>query len=123
MRRINHVTSIDGLPENWDDIVVWIWQEDDVPVPDKEKTETAFSRITGLNLVTQEAHKLVTIDHGDAFVTAYRGGWVKEINYEGGRVGCLIRSYGGENEHFRVVTESGEVRSVSSRRACAQNDT
>ena len=84
--RKHYLREKECIPAGWIGKVVVLWEEDDAPVPDKEKTATAFKRISGC--IEKPLH---TIDNGDEFISFYRGGWVKSINCEGGWVGVLVR--------------------------------
>ena len=78
----------DYFPEvGWRTRVLTIWTEDDVPMIDKERTSTAFERITGLKYDSY----IQTIDDGDSFYYLYRGGWVRTLCPEGGTVGVVVR--------------------------------
>lgn len=60
--------------------------EDDAPVPDKERVESAFIRIVGKS----HGETVKVIDEGDTMFSFYRGGWVKVVSYDGGEVCVLV---------------------------------
>ena len=76
----------EDIPKDWTKSVLWLWEEDDAPVPDKERVGAAFKRLTnGWNL------KLIHEDQDDdCFTYFYRGGWVKQVACDGARVGVLV---------------------------------
>lgn len=75
----------------WHERILILWTEDDATRHCKghETAESAFKRITGLH------HDLDTVldicDMGDGTAYLYRGGWVREAWYDGGRVGVVVR--------------------------------
>lgn len=87
MIRPIYVTNPENIPENWEDHLVRLWVEDDIPTPDKETTESAFKRIAG----ETRGEPIHEIDQGDCSVYFYRGGWVKVISFDGGCVGILVQ--------------------------------
>ena len=74
------------IPNHAEAKVLILWEEDDAPVPDKERVGAAFRRITQLDA----KHALATVDEGDVMTHYYRGGWVRIVSYDGGAVGMLI---------------------------------
>lgn len=75
------------IPEDWEERLVALWSEDDVPIIDKERTDTAFKRITK----EDPKNYLHVIDRQDHAYYFYRRGWVRLISCEGGAVFLLIR--------------------------------
>lgn len=82
----NFIHRPEDIPENWRDLTVILWEEDDARPSDAETLQSAFDRITGGD---RGAH-IHEIDEGDAFYRFYRGGWVKACCCDGGWVGVLI---------------------------------
>ena len=82
------VHDLNDIPVDWEQHLVKLWEEDDAPVPDKERTDAAFKRISGLGY----DRPIYEIDQGDQSIFLYRGGWAKAVNCEGGWVGVLIRT-------------------------------
>ena len=81
-----YVVSKKDIPNHAEAKVLIVWEEDDAPVPDKERGRDAFTRITQLD----PKHALATVDEGDVITNYYRGGWVRIVSYDGGAVGMLI---------------------------------
>ena len=75
------------LPDDWQQRILWLWQEDDAPVPDKEKTNSAFARISNMH----HSKGIIGVhDYEDYVYTIHVGGWVRRFDYDGGRVGVLV---------------------------------
>lgn len=120
-----HVSKGEDVPADWQERTVVLWEEDDAPVPDKERTDAAFRRIAG-----RVGDPILTIDQGDQLVYFYRHGWVKTINYEGGWVGVLIKGAVVGNAAVRkAATALGEYtrarlsRPFTSRRTTSWGNT
>lgn len=86
--RRKRVYSAEDVPEGWMDSHLLLWQEDDAPVPDKERVNEALIRMAGPHL-----RKLVSVDLGDCFGHVYSGGWVVVHTPEGGYVGVLVELF------------------------------
>lgn len=85
MRKLR-VHNAEMIPENWRDLLLVLWREDDAMVPDKERSHAAFKRITGM----KPSDHIHDADDGDYFYHFYRPGWVLGIGYDGGFVGVLV---------------------------------
>lgn len=85
MYKTLNVASGDDIKDDWDKHCLILWEEDDVPVPDKEKVAQAFTRIAGKPSICVE------IDHGDSWTQFFRGGWVKHVSFDGGWVGVMVK--------------------------------
>jgi hypothetical protein len=70
--------------------ILTLWVEDDAPVPDKERVDSAFERMSGYTKSQCKRNLKRKIDRGDWIAFIYRNGWVKIISCEGGAVGVLI---------------------------------
>jgi len=88
MFKKQNVTKQDDIGGDWRDWLVVLWEEDDAPVPDKERVYEAFCRISEIK---HQQHPIYVIDEGDQFINFYRGGWVKAVSCEGGWVGVLLK--------------------------------
>lgn len=84
------VTCQGDIGDKWRDRLVVIWEGDDAPVPDKERVDSAFRRISGFS--TGYHKPVLKVDEGDEFVYFYREGWVKAVDCEGGWVGVLLKA-------------------------------
>lgn len=74
---------------DWPDRVLVVWEEDDAPVPDKERLGAAWVRITGHRL---ERAPLRVVDRGDWIASLYPDGWVRIASCEGGAVGVVVQA-------------------------------
>ena len=81
------VRKKEDIPKDWTKSVLWLWEEDDAPVPDKESVEAAFERITK---VQNQKSFISKHDDDDCFTYFYRGGWIKQVACDGARVGVLV---------------------------------
>lgn len=75
----------------WHERILILWTEDDATrwCEGHEFCEAAFKRITRLDSHADAV--LATHDMGDGAAYLYRGGWVREAWYDGGRVGVVVR--------------------------------
>jgi len=84
----NNVQSPKDLPENWQDLVLELWEEDDARPPDRERGADAFRRFANQPTPNKP---IATYYGGDYVLCVYRGGWVTGQYPEGAVVGVLIK--------------------------------
>ena len=84
------VRKKEDIPKDWTKSVLWLWEEDDAPVPDKERVAAAFERISGMPHKFQGVRFIMKHRDDDCFTYFYRGGWVKQVACDGARVGVLV---------------------------------
>lgn len=80
----DYFPQVDG---DWFDRLLVLWEEDDAPVLDKERTGQAFERISGRPVGAWVAKVQV----GDHAAYLHRNGWVHCIYPEGGCVAVVIK--------------------------------
>jgi regulator of RNase E activity RraA len=107
-----HISKGEDVPADWQERTVVLWEEDDAPVPDKERTDAAFRRIAG-----RAGDPILTIDQGDQLVYFYWSGWVKAINCEGGWVGVLITGMVVDADELAALDEAVSAALESRARA------
>ena len=74
------------IDKDWQDRVLVLWEEDDARPADRERSNAALERITGIRPGTSPIH---VINQGDQFVAFYTHGWVSGANCDGGWIGVL----------------------------------
>lgn len=93
------ITKPGDVPDNWESHAVVLWEEDDVPISDKEKSPAAFNRITGIG----NQQPVCLIETEDCITWFYRGGWIRQVHCEGSWVGVLVEQ---ESSDFKAVVAS-----------------
>lgn len=80
------------VPDNWEDMLVELWREDDAPVPDKERTHEALKRLFPYESFTKNT-TVRSVDHGDSGGDLYDNGVFVGWSCEGGWISVLAVAY------------------------------
>jgi hypothetical protein len=78
---------------DWSNRIVTIWEEDDAPVPDKERFSHAWERIRGDKYDEKRMHSssvIATYDGGDWYVRLHPYGWVSGGTCSGAFIGIIV---------------------------------